>query len=140
MDVDLAKLAESAEVKLGLTLRIGKGTKPTAPAGAAELDMDELISGFFAGAAMGGGEFAVDDLAGRTCRRRLLITPGADGRTSRPRGESPRGRAPRSSCPVSRPARQVRRRRVVGVLLRPVRGGGEEVQHGGRRGCGTPSK
>ncbi|MFJ4322896.1 hypothetical protein ACIP3A_07245 [Streptomyces tricolor] len=66
VDVDLAKLAENAEVKkLGLTLRLGKGTRPTAPAGAAELDMDELMSGFFAGAAMGGGEFAESDLAGQ---------------------------------------------------------------------------
>lgn len=39
VDIDLAKLAEDADVKkLGVTLRITDGTRPTAPAGATELD------------------------------------------------------------------------------------------------------
>ncbi|MFI0165734.1 hypothetical protein [Streptomyces sp. NPDC017095] len=51
VDVDLAKLAEDAKVKkLGLTLRVGDGTTPTAPAGAKKLDLGELMKGFFAGA------------------------------------------------------------------------------------------
>ncbi|MER7492864.1 hypothetical protein ABT033_09570 [Streptomyces pharetrae] len=49
--VDLAKLAEDAKVKkLGLVVRMGEGQAPTAPAGATELDMDEILGGF--GAAM----------------------------------------------------------------------------------------
>ncbi|WP_190016876.1 hypothetical protein [Streptomyces lucensis] len=64
VDVDLAKLAESAKVKkLGLTLRMGDGTRPTAPAGAEELDMDELMKGFLPGAAMSDADFAASDLA-----------------------------------------------------------------------------
>ncbi|MFI2764051.1 hypothetical protein ACH5A3_35215 [Streptomyces echinatus] len=48
VDVDLAKLADNAKVKkLGLTLRMGGGTRPTAPAGATELDLEELAQGFF---------------------------------------------------------------------------------------------
>ncbi|AMW15093.1 hypothetical protein A4E84_01275 [Streptomyces qaidamensis] len=54
VDVDLAKLAGTAEVKkLGLTLRMREGVKPTAPAGATKLDLDKLMSGFFGGPAMG---------------------------------------------------------------------------------------
>ncbi|WP_317446810.1 hypothetical protein [Streptomyces collinus] len=50
--VDLAELAEDTKVKkLGLTLRVGHGTRPTAPAGAAELNVAELMQGFFAGPA-----------------------------------------------------------------------------------------
>ncbi|AYN41622.1 hypothetical protein D9753_25175 [Streptomyces dangxiongensis] len=65
VDVDLAKLAESAEVKkLGLTLRVGKGTRPTAPAGATKLDMKELMQGFFAGAPTNDSGFAESDLSG----------------------------------------------------------------------------
>ncbi|MFJ8542522.1 hypothetical protein ACIRFH_10990 [Streptomyces sp. NPDC093586] len=49
VDIDLAKLAEDAAVKkLGLTLRISDGTTPTAPAGATELDLGELMGGLFA--------------------------------------------------------------------------------------------
>jgi hypothetical protein len=49
--VDLAKLAEDAKVKkLGLVVRMSEGQAPTAPAGATELDMDEILGGF--GAAM----------------------------------------------------------------------------------------
>ncbi|WP_236054655.1 hypothetical protein [Streptomyces musisoli] len=56
--VDLAKLADDAGVKkLGLTLRMSDGTKPTAPAGATELDLDELAQGFFGGAEMNDAEF-----------------------------------------------------------------------------------
>ncbi|GAB1340222.1 hypothetical protein ACE1SV_68120 [Streptomyces sp. E-15] len=58
VDVDLAKLAESAKVKkLGLSLRMSDGTKPTAPAGARELDLKELMGGFFAGAGPDDAEF-----------------------------------------------------------------------------------
>ncbi|WP_223188455.1 hypothetical protein [Streptomyces sp. TRM68416] len=52
VDLDLAKLAENAKVKkLGLTLRLSEGTKPTAPAGAKTIDLVELMSGFFGGPA-----------------------------------------------------------------------------------------
>ncbi|MBL1083732.1 hypothetical protein JK359_17450 [Streptomyces actinomycinicus] len=64
VDVDLAKLAENAKVKkLGLTLRMGEGTMPTAPAGARELDMKELMQGFFAGPDMSDAEFDESGLA-----------------------------------------------------------------------------
>ncbi|MFF0204827.1 hypothetical protein [Streptomyces sp. NPDC005017] len=53
--IDLAGLAENAKVKkLGLALRLSEGRTPTAPAGATELDIDELMGGF--GAAMMGEE------------------------------------------------------------------------------------
>ncbi|AIS02166.1 hypothetical protein [Streptomyces glaucescens] len=53
--VDLAELAENAKVKkLGLVVRMSEGQAPTAPAGATELDMDEILGGF--GAAMMGAE------------------------------------------------------------------------------------
>ncbi|MFI8891311.1 hypothetical protein [Streptomyces paradoxus] len=58
VDVDLAKLAETAKVKkLGLTLRMREGAKPTVPAGATKLDLDNLMNGFF-GAAMSDAESA----------------------------------------------------------------------------------
>ncbi|MEU2118161.1 hypothetical protein ABZ567_21565 [Streptomyces sp. NPDC016459] len=45
--VDLAKLAENAKVKkFGLVLKMSGGTKPTAPAGATELDLEEILGGF----------------------------------------------------------------------------------------------
>jgi hypothetical protein len=51
VSVDLAKLAEDAKVKkLALVLRLGKGEKATAPVGATEVKMDELMEGFFGGA------------------------------------------------------------------------------------------
>ncbi|NEA68976.1 hypothetical protein G3I56_42055 [Streptomyces sp. SID12488] len=51
VSVDLAKLAKNAKVKkLGLVVRMSQGHKPTAPAGATELNMDEILDGF--GAAM----------------------------------------------------------------------------------------
>ncbi|WP_031101676.1 MULTISPECIES: hypothetical protein [unclassified Streptomyces] len=54
VDVDLAKLAETAKVKkLGLTLRMGEGTRPTAPAGATKLDLGDLMNGFLGGPPMG---------------------------------------------------------------------------------------
>ncbi|MGX1135581.1 hypothetical protein RKD49_007771 [Streptomyces glaucescens] len=57
--VDLAKLAENAEVKkLGLVMRIGEGRTPTAPADATELDIDEILGGF--GAAMMEEDFSED--------------------------------------------------------------------------------
>jgi hypothetical protein len=53
--VDLAKLAENAKVKkLGLVVRMSEGHTPTAPAGATELNIDELLGGF--GLAMLQGE------------------------------------------------------------------------------------
>ncbi|MEU2062509.1 hypothetical protein [Streptomyces sp. NPDC013455] len=64
VDVDLAKLAEDAKVKkLGLSLRLSEGTKPTAPAGARTLDMEELVQGFFAGPGMSDADFGEDELA-----------------------------------------------------------------------------
>ncbi|MEU8469216.1 hypothetical protein AB0F30_15085 [Streptomyces sp. NPDC029006] len=64
VDVDLAKLAENAKVKkLGLTVRLGKGTRPTVPAGATKLDLNELMQGFFAGGpGTGDADFAESDL------------------------------------------------------------------------------
>ncbi len=45
--VDLAKLAENAKVKkFGLVLKMSGGTKPVAPAGATELNLEELMGGF----------------------------------------------------------------------------------------------
>ncbi|MFC9916557.1 hypothetical protein [Streptomyces sp. NPDC127197] len=45
--VDLAKLAENAKVKkLGLVVRMSEGQTPTAPAGATELNIDEILGGF----------------------------------------------------------------------------------------------
>ncbi|MFH9552821.1 hypothetical protein [Streptomyces sp. NPDC017435] len=62
VSVDLAKLAENAKVKkLGLVVRMSEGQKPTAPAGATELNMDELLSGF--GAAMMDDEAFLEDAA-----------------------------------------------------------------------------
>ncbi|WP_329266928.1 hypothetical protein [Streptomyces sp. NBC_01451] len=47
VSVDLAKLAKNAKVKkLGLVVRMSEGQKPTAPAGATELNMDEILGGF----------------------------------------------------------------------------------------------
>nr|WP_208036451.1 hypothetical protein [Streptomyces cyanogenus] len=66
VDVDLAALAGKAKVrKLGLTLRMREGTRPTAPAGATELNMKDLMGGFFAGPAMSDAEFDDIDLAGQ---------------------------------------------------------------------------
>ncbi|WP_411108775.1 hypothetical protein [Streptomyces sp. c-19] len=60
--VDLAKLAESAKVrKLGLVLKMSAGTKPTAPAGATELNLDEIMGGF-AGVMMQDAEFGESGL------------------------------------------------------------------------------
>ncbi|WP_307718353.1 hypothetical protein [Streptomyces sp. JHA26] len=66
VDLDLAALAEDADVKkLGLTLRISDGVRPTAPAGATELDLAELTGGLFAGlGAMDDEEFDESGLAG----------------------------------------------------------------------------
>ncbi|MEU3731552.1 hypothetical protein AB0E81_19340 [Streptomyces sp. NPDC033538] len=59
--VDLAELAENAEVKkLGLVVRMTEGQTLTAPSGATELDIEELLGGF--GAAMMGEEgFSEED-------------------------------------------------------------------------------
>ncbi|MFG3009618.1 hypothetical protein ACGFZB_04010 [Streptomyces cinerochromogenes] len=65
VDVDLAKLAEDAKVKkLGLSLRMSEGTRPTAPAGAKKLDLGEMAQGFFGGAAMGEPDIDVSGLGG----------------------------------------------------------------------------
>ncbi|MFF8989685.1 hypothetical protein ACF09H_06965 [Streptomyces sp. NPDC014983] len=65
VNVDLAKLADDAEVKkLGLTLRMGDGSKPTAPAGATELNLEELAQGFFGTGAVDDAEFQDIDLSG----------------------------------------------------------------------------
>ncbi|MEU7467610.1 hypothetical protein AB0A94_03425 [Streptomyces sp. NPDC044984] len=54
VSVDLAKLAEKAKVKkFALVLRLGGGEKTTAPAGATEVGVDELMEGFFGGFAAG---------------------------------------------------------------------------------------
>ncbi|MFF6809328.1 hypothetical protein ACFZAG_05450 [Streptomyces sp. NPDC012403] len=62
MSVDLAKLTEKAKVKkFALVLRLGEGEKATAPAGATEVRIDELMEGFFGGfaaGALGEEEFA----------------------------------------------------------------------------------
>ncbi|GGW39112.1 hypothetical protein [Streptomyces griseoloalbus] len=51
VSLDLAKLAENAKVKkFALVLRMGKGEKATAPAGATEVRIDELLEGFLGGA------------------------------------------------------------------------------------------
>ncbi|WP_373313980.1 hypothetical protein [Streptomyces zaomyceticus] len=65
--VDLAKLTENAKVtKFGLSLKMSGGIKPVAPAGATELDLEELMGGFF-GAMMpdeglGEGDFSTEGL------------------------------------------------------------------------------
>ncbi|MEU6381868.1 hypothetical protein [Streptomyces sp. NPDC046909] len=65
VDIDLAKLAENAKVKkLGLTLRMREGTKPTAPAGATTLDLADLMNGLLGGPTMAEGEFGEFDTSG----------------------------------------------------------------------------
>ncbi|MYR40606.1 hypothetical protein [Streptomyces sp. SID5910] len=65
VDLDLAALAENSKVKkLGLTLRMSDGTTPEAPAGAAELNLPELMEGFFAAPSLGEEEFPEDGLGG----------------------------------------------------------------------------
>ncbi|MER7623734.1 hypothetical protein [Streptomyces sp. NPDC126503] len=50
--VDLTELAEAPKgAKFGLSVKMSGGTRPTAPAGATEIDLDQIMSGF-AGAAM----------------------------------------------------------------------------------------
>ncbi|MGW2706930.1 hypothetical protein [Streptomyces sp. NPDC001340] len=64
VDMDLAKLAENTKVKkLGLTLRMREGTRPTAPAGATTIDLDDLMNGFLGGPATGDAEFDMSGLA-----------------------------------------------------------------------------
>jgi hypothetical protein len=58
VNVDLAKLAETAKVKkLGLTLRMSDGIKPTAPADAKVLDMKQIMQGIFSAPGMSEEEF-----------------------------------------------------------------------------------
>ncbi len=55
VSVDLAKLAEKAKPKkLALVLRVSEGEKPEAPAGATEVNIEELMSGLLTGT-LGGG-------------------------------------------------------------------------------------
>ncbi len=55
VSVDLAKLAEKAKPKkLALVLRVSEGGKPEAPAGATEVNIEELMSGLLTGT-LGGG-------------------------------------------------------------------------------------
>ncbi|KES03301.1 hypothetical protein BU52_31390 [Streptomyces toyocaensis] len=63
VSLDLAKLAETAKVKkLALVLRVGRGEKATAPAGATEVHMDEIMDSLLggAGAAFGDEGFGED--------------------------------------------------------------------------------
>ncbi|MYS42243.1 hypothetical protein GTY23_13560 [Streptomyces sp. SID5998] len=65
VSVDLAPLTEKAKgKKLALVLHTVKGTRTTAPAGATEVRMDELMEGFFSGI-MGGaldeGDYTDDE-------------------------------------------------------------------------------
>jgi hypothetical protein len=63
VSVDLAKLAENAKVKkLGVVVRMSEGRTPKAPAGATELNMDEILGGF--GAAMMDQEGFLEDEEG----------------------------------------------------------------------------
>ncbi|MEW2515850.1 hypothetical protein [Streptomyces sp. NPDC046870] len=63
VDVDLAKLAETAKVKkLGLTLRMSEGTRPTAPAGATKLDLGDLMNGFLGGPPIDGSDIDTSGL------------------------------------------------------------------------------
>ncbi|CAM5643824.1 MULTISPECIES: hypothetical protein [Streptomyces] len=63
VDVDLAKLAETAKVKkLGLTLRMSEGTRPTAPAGATKLDLADLVNGFLGGPPVDGSDIDTSGL------------------------------------------------------------------------------
>ena len=62
VSLDLAKLAENAKVKkLGLVVRMSEGQTPTAPAGATELNIDEILGGF--GAAMMDEDAFLEDAA-----------------------------------------------------------------------------
>ncbi|MBM7172768.1 hypothetical protein JQK87_31145 [Streptomyces sp. G44] len=52
--LDLAKLAENSRVKkLGLVVRMTGGSRPTVPAGATELDVEQLMAGMFGGLGAG---------------------------------------------------------------------------------------
>ncbi|MFD7704372.1 hypothetical protein [Streptomyces caelestis] len=62
VSVDLAELAEKAEVKkFALVLRLGKGEKATAPANATEVRIDEIMEGFFGG--LGASELGEEEFA-----------------------------------------------------------------------------
>ncbi|MEY9485551.1 hypothetical protein RKD26_001345 [Streptomyces calvus] len=62
VSVDLAELAENAKVKkFAVVLRLGKGEQATAPAGATEVRIDELMEGFMGGAPA--GAFTEEDFA-----------------------------------------------------------------------------
>jgi hypothetical protein len=73
VSVDLAELAEETKVdKLALVLRVGEANKVTAPAGATELDLEEMLSGILGpgmtpgttdeGTAVGEDSLAEEDL------------------------------------------------------------------------------
>lgn len=62
VNVDLAKLAETAKVKkLGLVLRMSDGIRPTAPADAKVLDMKQIMQGLFSAPGMSEEEFADEE-------------------------------------------------------------------------------
>lgn len=62
VSVDLAKLAETAKVKkFALVLRVSEGEKPEAPAGATELNIEELMTSMLSGAF---GSPAADEMSG----------------------------------------------------------------------------
>nr|WP_233452421.1 hypothetical protein [Streptomyces calvus] len=62
VSVDLAELAENTKVKkFAVVLRLGKGEQATAPAGATEVRIDELMEGFMGGAP--DGAFTEEDFA-----------------------------------------------------------------------------
>lgn len=64
VSVDLAKLAETAKVKkLALVLRVGKGEKATAPAGATEVRIDEIMEGVLGGIMLGAEEFGDEEFS-----------------------------------------------------------------------------
>ncbi|MGV9453056.1 hypothetical protein [Streptomyces sp. NPDC003635] len=63
VDLDLTKLTKNAEVnKLGLTLRMVEGAKPTAPGRATMLDVEDLMTGLLGGAMMDDAEFEASEL------------------------------------------------------------------------------
>ncbi|MFF5608547.1 hypothetical protein ACFY65_19535 [Streptomyces cellulosae] len=64
VSVDLAELAESAKVKkFALVLRVSEGEKPEAPAGATEVNLEELMGEFFTGVlGAGAGEEGFGDV------------------------------------------------------------------------------
>ncbi|MFD0395748.1 hypothetical protein ACFQ3Z_41680 [Streptomyces nogalater] len=62
VNVDLAKLAETAKVKkLGLIVRMSDGIAPTVPAGAKELDLEGMMQGLFSSSELNEDDFADEE-------------------------------------------------------------------------------